>query len=356
MLAEVSTIYRVTGTTCAIALLIALGVYERRPAQFKVSQSYWADGGAVVRSEALLMGTTFAFTVWTVPEQEPGAARAIQETIQLVHALEGRISSWRPDSETSAINAAAGKEAVAVSEDLMALIRASLKWAERSEGAFDATGGPLFDLWNRMRKMETVPTEEAIRDCMDTVGYDKVRVTENTVFLTEPEMRLGFGGIGKGFAADRAAAHLKAQGFPNFIIDAGGDLVIAGSRGGTPWEVAIRHPRSGRFLASCPLGDGAVATSGDYENYFMADSLRYSHIIDPRTGMPTQGVASVTVFAARGVDADPLATAVFVLGVDAGLALVNTLSEADALLIDEHGTMHLSDGLRFQEGKVEWVR
>lgn len=115
----------------------------------------------------------------------------------------------------------------------MAFTRASLEWAERSGGAFDATGGPLFDLWNRVRKNENVPTDEAIPDCMDTVGYDKVRVTENTVFLTEPGMRLGFGGIGKGFAADRAAAHLKAQGFPNFIIDAGGDLVIGGLRGGS---------------------------------------------------------------------------------------------------------------------------
>jgi thiamine biosynthesis lipoprotein len=168
-------------------------------------------------------------------------------------------------------------------------------------------------------------------------------------------MRLGFGAVGKGFAADRVATTLRAAGFSNFIIDAGGDLVLSGQRGRSPWNIGIRHPRSVRLLATARLTGCAIATSGDYEQYLVVDGVRYGHIIDPRTGWPVREVASVVVVAPRGADADALATGLFVLGPEDGLELVEKISSVEALFVMGDGTMRTSTGLELQGEKLEWT-
>jgi thiamine biosynthesis lipoprotein len=175
----------------------------------------------------------------------------------------------------------------------------------------------------------------------------------NTIRLEKPGMNIGFGAIGKGFAVDRAAARLRQRGFGNFIIDAGGDVLIRGTRGGAPWEVAIRHPRHGRHLAIYGAGDCAIATSGDYEQFSVIDEVRYSHILDPRSGWPARELASVTVITRRGIDADALATALFVMGSREGLALAERLDDTEALLILDDGTTRLSKGLHLDKDRLE---
>ncbi|MFV1968104.1 MAG: FAD:protein FMN transferase, partial [Pirellulaceae bacterium] len=279
----------------------------------------------------------------------------IQHALDLVASLEGKISGWNSQSETSAVNRSAGREATGIGPELYDLLDVSLTWARRTDGAFDITGGPLFDRWKRAREEGILPTESEIRSCLERIGHDQVILEESTVRLTKPGMQIGFGAIGKGFAADRAASLLRRRGFENFIIDAGGDVLISGSRGGTPWQVAIRHPRRSGLLAVHGADDSAIATSGDYEQFSVIDDVRYAHILDPRTGWPARRLASVTVITRRGIDADALATALFVMGPKQGLAFVENLNDTETLMVLEDGTTRSSNGLHLNNGHLEVV-
>ncbi|MCP3917162.1 MAG: FAD:protein FMN transferase [bacterium] len=316
------------------------------------------DAGSGVVLEALrpLMGTEFAVKVWAPPGREPAAAEAIRAALDDAAELEQRISSWQPGSDTSKVNRAAGQAAVLVAAELRELLAIAMRWARRTGGAFDVTGGPLFELWSEARAQGVSPSEQAIRENLARVGHERVEVLGDTVRLRRAGMKLGFGSVGKGFAADRAAALLRARGFSDFIIDAGGDLVLAGTRGGEPWQVGIRHPRREQLLAVGHLSDCAIATSGDYEQYLIVDGERFGHIVDPRSGWPVQGVTSVVVVAARGADADALATGLFVLGPDEGLGLVEKISSVEALFVMEGGAVRHSEGLSLTDNILERAR
>ena len=229
------------------------------------------ESGAVVRSSRLLMGTTFKLSVWAPNGCESEAAKAIQQALDRVASLESRISSWKSDSETTIVNQSAGDSAVPISRELHDLIDVSLSWARRTEGAFDITAGPLFQRWKQARQEGLLPSDAEIRRCLDQIGHEDLILQHGTVRFAKPAMQIGFGAIGKGYAADRAAAQLRELGFDNFIIDAGGDVVVNGARGDTPWQVAIRHPRRPGFLAVYGARDRAIATSGDYEQFSVID-------------------------------------------------------------------------------------
>jgi thiamine biosynthesis lipoprotein len=301
--------------------------------------------GAVVRSTRPLMGTTFNLSIWAAAGQQPEAAEVIQHAFDLVASLEEKISSWNPQSETSAVNRLAGQEAIGIGSDLHNLLDTSLTWARRTDGAFDITAGPLFDRWKQARKEGVLPTDAEIRNCLELTGYDHVILEESTARLAKPGMKIGFGAIGKGFATDRAATLLRQRGFENFIIDAGGDVLVSGSRGGAAWQVAIRDPRSSGLLAVHEITDCAIATSGDYEQFSVIDDVHYAHILDPRTGWPARQLASVTVITQRGTDADALATALFVMGPEQGLAFVESLNDTETWMALEDGTTRSSNGL-----------
>lgn len=337
-------LHRVIAALVGLVLLVALGSRARSPDPDTVRI------GSVIRSARPVMGTLLEISIWAPTGSEPAAADAALQALLEVTALEKRISSWDSQSKTSEINLAAGAEAVAVGPALEELVSDSLDWARRTEGAFDFTGGPLFELWEQAREKEALPAESEIRARLQLVGYEKVQLRNGTIRLTVPGMKIGFGAVGKGFAADRVAQSLRSSGFPDFIIDVGGDLVIGGKRGDTPWNIAIRHPRRGSHLATIATTDCAITTSGDYERYFTVDDVRYSHIIDPRSGWPARGLTSVTVIAPRGIDADALTTAISVMGVDAGLNLVESIPDVEALMVEEDGSMHLSTGLQMAKG------
>ncbi len=358
MLSGVYPFYRIA--TAAILLGTAIWLASSHPYDaegmadsLQITQG--GDRGAVVRSSRPLMGTTFNLSVWATAGKQPEASEAIQHALDLVASLEGKISSWNPESETSAINRSTPREAMGTSAELLELLDASLSWARRTDGAFDITGGPLFDRWKRARAEGKLPTEAEIRSCLERTGYDRVILEGRTVRLAKGDMQIGFGAIGKGFAADRAAALLRQCGFEDFIIDAGGDVLVSGSRGGTPWQVAIRHPRRSGFLAVYGAGDRAIATSGDYEQFSVINDVRYAHILDSRTGWPARHLASVTVVTRRGVDADALATALFVMGPEKGLAFVERLNDTETLMVLEDGTTRCSKGLHLEEGRLEVV-
>ena len=341
------------------AVSIAIAGYTARHSPESVDASLLSTSaggsGGVVESMRPLMGTQFAVKIWAPPGREPAAAEAIRAALDGVAELERHISSWLPDSDTAKVGRAAGRSAVRVGVELRELLAVSTRWARRTGGAFDVTAGPLFELWDAAREQGLLPSEDAVQEGLARVGYDRIELRDETVRLPVAGMKLGFGSVGKGFAADRVAAQLRAAGFANFIIDAGGDLVLSGSRGGTPWHIGVRHPRSVQLLATARLTGCAIATSGDYEQYLVADGVRYGHIIDPRTGWPAREVASVVVVAPRGADADALATGLFVLGPEEGLALVEKITSVEALFVMNDGDLRRSTGLSLQGEILERI-
>ncbi len=207
-------------------------------------------------------------------------------------------------------------------------------------------------MWEQARARGILPSEEDIESRRALSGGRHLKLAGHQVHLEKPGMKLGFGAIGKGYAADRAAAFLQGQGFSNYLIDVGGDLLVKGRKGGRSWEVALRHPRRKEFLATFAAVDGAIASSGDYERYFVVEGQRYSHILDLRTGWPARQLSGVTVMAGSATDADALATALFVMETSRGIALVETLPGVEAILVDTEGMMTMSSGLRLEGGRL----
>jgi len=302
--------------------------------------------GSVVRESRALMGASFEIAAWAPTGRESATKTLLGDALDAVAALEKQISSWVPESDTSALNRAAGQAPVVVGGDLRELVDLAAAWSERTHGAFDVTVAPLLDLWNQAASRDAPPENKEVMKELEKVGFEKIIAKDGTLFLSEPGMRLDLGAIGKGFAADRAAETLLTAGVENFIIDAGGDLIVRGSRGEAQWQVGIRDPRRTGVLAVSAISNRAIATSGDYEQFISIGSHRYSHILDPRSGTPASGLTSVTVLSARAVDSDALATALFVMGSEAGLAFVERLAEVEAFFVTDGGASISSSGLR----------
>ncbi len=356
MSVEIPAFYRI-GVGAIGVVLIAIAGYSARNTQIAVSDgesdALESASGGVIEAMRPLMGSHFSVRVWATPGREPAAAETINQVLDGVAELEEQISGWKPNSDTARVNASAGGVAVPVGTELRDLLAISERWARSTDGAFDVTAGPLTDLWRAARSHDVLPSDEAVQGVLERIGYEKIELHGDSVRLRVPGMKLDFGSIGKGFAADRAAMLLRGKGFSDFIVDAGGDLVVSGRRGDAHWSLGIRHPRSPRLLATARFTDCAIATSGDYEQYLVADGNRYSHIIDPRTGWPARSVSSVVVIARTGADADALATGLFVLGPEAGLELVEKMSSVEALFTLQGGGVRHSAGLSLQGDLLE---
>jgi thiamine biosynthesis lipoprotein len=193
----------------------------------------------------------------------------------------------------------------------------------------------------------TVPDPEAVRARLPLIDFRALNVDGESAFLLRVGMRVHLGGIGKGYAVDRAAEILRAHGLRDFMIQSGGDLFVSGRRGNRPWRVAIRDPRgpADRTIAALDLTDGTFSTSGDYERFFLKDGQRYHHILDPDTGEPARGCQSVTIVAESASIADGLSTGVFILGPAAGMALIERLPHVEGVIVTDHGEMLVSPGL-----------
>jgi thiamine biosynthesis lipoprotein len=256
------------------------------------------------------------------------------------------MSNFMPASELSRINQQAGKSAVPVSRELFSVIQRSVLFSELTEGAFDISFASVGKLWNF--RAATVPTSEAVKAQLPFVNYRKIQLNEqdSSVFLPFSQMEIGLGGIGKGYAMDRAMAVLVAHGVQNAMVMAGGDMLIKGTNGDQMWRVGLRDPdKEGGILAVLPLEDQAVSTSGDYERFFIKDGVRYHHILDTKTGYPARLCRSVTVLAQDATTSDALTKGVFILGPKRGLELIQRLGGVEAIIIDDRGKMYLSSGL-----------
>ena len=323
-----------------IAVIIAgLAVF------FALAARRGAAGGKPLTYSELLMDTGVELQVFSGAREGERVKEALFDEMK---RLEQLLSYRDSESEVAAINRAAGKKPVAVSPETAAVIREALAYAEISGGAFDPTIAPLLEAWGFQEGDYRVPGPEELQEAAGMVDYRLVEAGEKAVRLARPGMALDLGGIAKGYIVDRGLDLLERRGVSHALINAGGDVGILGPKAdGSPWRVGVKHPRNGTLLAVIPWDKrGAIVTSGDYERFFEKDGSRYHHILDPQTGEPAPALTSVTVVAPTAVQADALSTAVFVLGPERGLALVEELPGVEALLVDPQFALLVSSGLR----------
>lgn len=293
------------------------------------------------------MGSRFEITV--VANDSITANGHIDTAVGEISRIEQLISSWDPASQTSEINRNAGNKPVKVDEELYHLIARAIGISKLTDGAFDITYASMDNIWRFDGSMTQMPSDEMIKKSVAKVGYQNLILDEQnrSVFLKNPGMKIGFGAIGKGYAADRAKALLIEKGVVSGIINASGDMNTWGKQPlGEPWKVAITNPLDkNKAFALLPITDGAVVTSGNYEKFVTLNNKRYSHIIDPRTGYPSSGIVSVTVFAKKAELADALATSVFVMGKETGLNRINQLPKVECIIIDDKGNITKSTNI-----------
>lgn len=300
-----------------------------------------------VRRQQFLLGTICTVSVYQrVPE------RLFTDFFAAVEAVEKEMSATLAGSEVSRINEAAGKEAVAVSEETFGVIERGLEFTKRSGGAFDVTVGPLVRLWGIGTEAARVPEPDEIRGALGLLGASDVLLDRaaRTVFLARSGMRLDLGAIAKGYAADKAAGLLRARGVRKALLDFGGNIVVVGSHPSRPaWRIGVQEPDSarGEYLGILQVTDTSVVTSGAYERFFEKDGVRYHHILDTATGRPVaNGVVSTTVVCSSSTAADALSTSLFAMGPERGLALARTVAGVEAMVITQDRTIHLTAGLR----------
>ncbi|MEO5332034.1 MAG: FAD:protein FMN transferase [Magnetococcus sp. YQC-5] len=294
----------------------------------------------------LLMGTLVAISTWGGDEHQ--ATRAVGLAFEEMARIEALMSRFRPQSAVSLLNGAKRGEERPIPEELALLLVKGVELGRLSGGAFDIGLAPLSDLWGFSREPPPVapPVRESIASwltehaSLNGLGIAIQSTPEFRVKLSNASVGLDLGGSAKGYAVDRAMEVLRREGVVNALINAGGDMLIMGSKGETPWHVGLRDPRdpSGVVAILDRVGPLALSTSGDYERFFWADGVRYHHILDPKTGYPARsGLISVSIQAMDSMTADALSTAVFVLGEQAGLELLQHFPGSEALLIRENG-------------------
>ena len=293
------------------------------------------------------MGNRFDITV--VAENIDQSNEYIDLAVTEITRIEDLISSWNDYSQTSWINKNSGIRPVKVDKELYDLIERAIGISKLTDGAFDITYASMDRIWKFDGSMTIAPSEEEISASISKVGYQNIVLnrTDTTVFLTIPGMKIGFGAIGKGYAADKAKALLIENGVPAGIINASGDMNTWGKQpDGGDWKVAITNPlKKNIAFALLPLKEGAVVTSGNYEKFILLNGIRYSHIIDPKTGYPASGLISVSVFAPSAELADALATSVFVMGKDTGLDRIDQLPSIECIVIDDKGMIFHSKNI-----------
>ena len=297
-----------------------------------------------------LMGNHFEISA--VSDNEAWANERIDAGIHEIQRIEKLLTTFNEDSETSLINRYAGMAPVTVSRETFELIERSLRISKLTQGSFDISYGSIDKrLWNFDTNMKALPDKETAKKMVRLINYRNIILDhENcTVFLKEKGMRIGFGGIGKGYAAERARHVMKSLGVKSGIVNASGDLTTWGLQpNGKAWTIGIANPNSSHELFSyLNITDMAVATSGNYEKFVIINGKKYSHTIDPRTGLPVSGIKSVTIITLNAEIADAMATPVMIMGIKAGMNLINQMKDIEAIVIDDNNTVYASDNIRF---------
>jgi thiamine biosynthesis lipoprotein len=300
-----------------------------------------------------LMGSRFDITVVASTKEEGNSF--IDIAVNEISRIEKLISSWDANSQTSKIIRNAGIRPVVVDDELFQLIQRCIKISKLTKGAFDISYASMDKVWHFDGSMTEMPSEDAIKQSVAKVGYRNIILdeTNHSVFLKLEGMKIGFGGIGKGYAADKAKALLQKKGVQSGIVNASGDLDAWGTQpDGKDWVVAIVNPLNKEKVFSwMPVNNNAVVTSGNYEKYVRFNNVLYSHIIDPRTGYPSTGILSASVFTKTAELADALATSIFVMGVETGLDFVNQLNGVECIIVDANNKVITSNNITLKPNK-----
>lgn len=308
-----------------------------------------ARAARVVQKSYMTMGSLLQLTAWT--DDQTGAEAAFEEVFREFDRLDGLMSVWRAGSDLVRLNGAAGQHPVPVSREVRETIAAARQISDWTGGKFDVTFGALSGLWRFDHDQDNrIPDPAAVRARLPLIDYQQLVVDDRagTAFLKKAGMSVHLGGIGKGYAVDRGAEILRRRGINDFMIQAGGDFYAGGRRGDRPWRVGMRDPRgpADRSFAAIDVSNETVSTSGDYERAFVAGGRRYHHIIDPDLGEPTRDTRSVTIIASRATFADALDTGVFLLGPQAGMALIEKLPDVEGVIVTARNEVLVSSGLR----------
>jgi len=292
------------------------------------------------------MGTVIEITL--IGDDEEAANKAALQAFQEIKRIEILMSRFLGSSDVTRINRSAGVEWVKVSPESAEVIKKAKEISELSEGGFDITVGPLTELWRKAREKKIPPPAEEVKEKLDLVNFKNIEMDqEGRVFLKKKDMAIDLGGIAKGYGVDRAFDVLRSLGYKKLIVNAGGDLRAGGLKDNQPWSIGIQNPReSKKILTRISVSDMAVATSGDYERFFIYEGKRYHHIFNPKNGFPTEGCQSVTIVTKDCITADALATAVFVLGPEKGYSLCQKLDGVDCLIVDKEGKIIISPNLK----------
>jgi thiamine biosynthesis lipoprotein len=297
------------------------------------------------------MGTSVSVYFWS--DDDAKAAQAADAVFAEMKRLDELMTTWLPDSEVSRVNAAAGVAPVAVSDETFAVIARAQDIAVRTRGVFDITVGAFRGLWKFDQDMDgTLPDPAEVKRRLALIGYQHLVLdrAKRTVFLRKQGMSITLGGIAKGYAVDRCAELLRKLGFKSFMMQAGGDMYVAGKKGTDPWVVGIRDPRDfeGRYFATAPVEDHSFSTSGDYERGFVKGGVRYHHILDPRTGQPAHASRSVTIRARDAFTADAWSKVMFILGPKEALQVIQRekLEDFEVIWVDDQNQVVVTDKIK----------
>ena len=308
-----------------------------------------SPGARLVERTGAAMGSELRLTAWTA--DEPGAVAAFEAVFKEVDRLEDALSNWREHSDVSRLNAAAGRHAVPVGTELRDVLQTARQVSEWTNGKLDVTFGVMSGLWkfDYQNQDGTIPHPSEVARKRKLINYRNLIVDETagTAYLRGAGMVVNLGGIGKGYAVDRARDILRQRGFRDFMIQFGGDLYVSGRSGDRRWRLGIQDPRgpANRIFAEMDVMDSTFSTSGDYARFFIKDGHRYHHILDPATGAPAEGCRSVTILTGSATIADGLSTGVFILGPEAGMALIEKLPDVEGVIVSAKNEVLVSSGL-----------
>lgn len=295
-----------------------------------------------------LMGNRFEISV--VADSEDWANARIDAAVAEISRIETLLTTFKDSSQTFQINENAGIKPVKVDREVFDLIQRSLKISDLTQGAFDITYGSIDKrFWNFDTQMTALPDADIAKKSVKLINYRNVILDETacTVFLKQVGMRIGFGGIGKGYAADKAKAILLQKGVKSGIVNASGDLITWGTQpNGRAWTIGIANPDAqNQAFSHLDISNMAIATSGNYEKYVVIDGKKYAHTIDPKTGFPVSGIKSVSIISPVAELADAMATPVMVMGITVGLNLINQIKGLACIIIDDNNKLYTSKNI-----------
>lgn len=296
-----------------------------------------------------LMGSVFELII--IDNDKERAERFLEEGVNEIKRLENLLTEYQNSSFTSLLNKSAGVNPVPADKETYELILRCLQLSQLTQGSFDITVGPLKRLYNFRNEGFSLPEKSQIKKALSVIGYQHISLMEDwNVYLKKKGMHISFNAIGKGYAADCVKKMWQQTGVEKGVVNASGDLTVIGKKSdGQLWKIGIADPDNpDNILCYIPIDDASVATSGDYEQYFMKNGIRYAHTLDPKTGKPVTGIKSVTIISPKAELSDALATAVFVMGVKPGLHFINQLPQTHCLIIDDRNQISYSSNLVFE--------